>query len=213
MLELQSNVHYFTLPMKQFRLPIFSSQIKIYSLHIVPIEPVYAEVVNIKKQFEDEFGKQPLSRSKPHVAVAGFQMNSKYQEALMAAFDQLKPIEKFKLRLEGYMADATNSNALSLKVADSENLDRLQNRVREICNEQLQGKIKAMIVSKNPQLVISKTSGQKMLQKSLAHFQKVGYEQDFEVGELLLVARSKYRAWDWHHQIKLSKSKQLRAQF
>lgn len=190
--------------MKQLRLPIFTSKIKIYNLRIVPLSSVFSDVVNFKRQFESEFGKQPLSRSKPHITIATFRMNSKYQELLIEVFEQLSHIKKFKMDIEGFGVFENNSNALYLNTPKTEDIECLHKEVQALLDDHLGGKLKSFTISHVPHITISKTNGKKMLYKSLAHFQKIGYSKKIEVGHLTLVSRSKYKTWDWEHLIKLS---------
>lgn len=51
---------------------------KIYNLRIVPPQPIYDEVLNFKKKFIEKFGEHPLSKSKPHITLAYFYMDTQY---------------------------------------------------------------------------------------------------------------------------------------
>ncbi len=189
--------------MKQLRLPIFTSKIKIYNLRIVPACPVYDDSIDFKKQFETVYGKQPLSRSKPHITIATFKMNSKYFDFLIQAFSQLSSTKKFKLDIGGF-GIIENSNELYLKVTKTEELEGVHKNVQTFYDDNLVGKLKSLKISDSPHITISKTTGNKMLYKSLAHFQKTAYSKQIEVDCLTIVSRSKYKTWDWDHQIKLS---------
>lgn len=189
--------------MKQIRLPLFTSKIKIYNLRIVPTSPVFEDVVNIKKQFENLFGKQPLSRSKPHITIATFRMNSKYQDDLLEAFSKLSRSKKFKLNIESYNV-IESSKTLYLEVRKTENIERVHQNVRILHDNYFKGKLESFFISDNPHITISKATGKKMLYESLAYFQKTAYSKEIQVGHLTLVSRSKYKIWDWEHQIKLS---------
>lgn len=190
--------------MKQLRLPIFTSKIKMYNLRIVPTSPVFEDVVDFKKKFENLFGKQPLSGSKPHITLASFKMNSKHQDSLIKVFGQLTRIEKLKLNIEGFDIFENKSNTLHLKVTKTENIERIHKEIQVLCEDNLGRKLKSLLISGVPHITISKTSTKKMLYKSLEHFQKNGYSKEIKVGHLTLVSRSKYKTWDWEHQIKLS---------
>lgn len=189
--------------MKQLRLPIFTSQIKFYNLRIVPPEPVFDGVMEIKKQFQDSYGKQPLSKAKPHITIANFKMNAKYQDMLIRIFEGLSNMEKFELAIEGF-GEFNNSNTLYLKVAEKEAMSELHKAVEDLRNEYLKRKLKLFLISDNPHMTISITTGKTMLYDSLHHFRENDYFGQFEVGHLTLVSRSKYKSWDWQHQIMLS---------
>ncbi len=190
--------------MKQLRLPIFTSKIKVYNLRIVPPSPVFDDVLNFKKQFENEFGKQPLSRSKPHITLAAFRMNSKYQNKLITVFEQLSHGKKFTLDIGGFAAFEKNSNTLHLKVSKTDTIEALHANVQTLFDDHLRRKLKAFAIVPVPHITISKTTGKKMLYKSLAHFQNAGYAKKINVDHLTLVSRSKYKTWDWEHVIGLS---------
>lgn len=189
--------------MKQLRLPIFTSKIKIYNLRIVLTRPVFEDVLNFKKQFENLFGKQPLSGSKPHITIATFRMNSKYQDNLIEAFNKLSLNKKFKLAIESFSA-VESSRTLYLKVPKTEDIEIVHRNVQILHDNEFKGKLESFFISDNPHITISKTTGKKMLYESLAYFQKTAYSKQIEVDHLTLVSRSKYKTWDWEHQIKLS---------
>jgi len=190
--------------MKQLRLPIFTSKIKIYHLRIVPPEPVFDEIVHLKNQFETAFGKQLLSKSKPHITIATFKMNSKYQDTLITAFDQLSRFENFNLTIDGFDVFDKNSNTLYLKITKTKSIEPIHKAVKILCSDNLGSRLKSLTIHKVPHITISKTKGSTTLYKSLAHFQKIGYFKQIVVDHFTLVSRFKHKTWDWAHQIKLS---------
>ncbi len=189
--------------MKQLRLPIFTSKIKYYNLRIVPPDPVLENVTGLKKQFEFTYGKQPLSRSKPHITLASFKMNSKYQDLLIQVFDQLSQREAFKVYIDGFGV-FEGSRTLYLKVFKNDAIAAIHANVQSLYDKHLKGKLKSFAISDNPHMTISKTTGKKMLYESLQHFQKRGYSRQIEVDSLTLVSRSKYKTWEEQHDIKFS---------
>jgi len=189
--------------MKQLRLPLFTSKIKIYNLRIVPTSPVFEDIENFKKQFENLFGKQPLSGSKPHITITTFRMNSKYQDDLIEAFGKLSHNKKFKLDI-GSFSVVENSNTLYLKVHRMQDIELIQRNVQNLHDNNFKGKLESFFISDNPYITVSKATGKKMLYESLAYFQKTAYSKEIQVGHLTLVSRSKYKTWDWEYQIKLS---------
>ena len=189
--------------MKQLRLPIFTSKIKYYNLRIVPPEPVFNDVVELKEQFESLFGKQPLSKSKPHITIASFRMNSKHQEFLINVLNQLSQREVFRLQVDGFSI-FEGSRTLYMNVSRSKAIETIHDQVKSIFVNHIRGKVKQFIVSDNPHITLSKTASKKMLYESLKHFQQEGYSKQMEISHLTLVSRTKYRTWDWGHEIGLS---------
>lgn len=189
--------------MKQLRLPIFTSKIKYYNLRIVPPELVFENVTALKKQFESTFGKQPLSRSKPHITLASFKMNSKYQDLLIQVFDQLSQRETFKLHIDGFDV-FEGSKTLYLKVPKSDTLATLHGDLQFLYGKHLKGRVRSFTISENPHMTISKTKGKKMLYESLQYFQNSAYSKQINVDHLTLVSRSKYRAWEEQHKIRFT---------
>ncbi len=189
--------------MKQLRLPIFNSKIKVYNLRVVPPEPVFDAIMELKKHFESKYGKQPLSKSKPHISIASFKMNSKYQDLLIEVLGQLSQRQPFKLNISGFGV-FEGSRTLYLEVSKIDAIKSIHEEVRQLHSARLRGKLKAFTVSNDPHITISKTKGKKMLYESLQHFQKEGYSKQIEVDHLTLVSRTKYRPWDWEHNIELS---------
>lgn len=189
--------------MKQLRLPIFNSKIKIYNLRIIPPDQIINKVTELKKQFEFLYGKQPLSRSKPHITIATFKMNSKHQDFLIEVFNQLRLRGGFKLKIDGFDV-FEGSKTLYLNIRKSETLEAIYRDIQFLHDEHLKRRLKSFYISDNPHMTISRTTGKKMLYESLQHFQKNDYSKQIEVGHLTLVSRSKYKTWDWEHHIKLS---------
>ncbi|RKN81180.1 2'-5' RNA ligase family protein [Ulvibacterium marinum] len=192
--------------MKQLRLPLFTSKIKYYNLRIVPPDLVFENVTALKKQFEFTFGKQPLSRSKPHITIASFKMNSKYQDLLIQVFDQLSQRETFKLHIDGFDV-FESSKTLYLKVPKKDALTTLHGDLQVLYDKHLKGRVRSFAISENPHMTISKTRGKKMLYQSLHHFQNRGYSRQIDVDHLTLVSRSKYRTWEEQHEIRFDSSK------
>lgn len=188
--------------MKQLRLPIFTSKIKYYNLRIVPPDRVVEHVTEFKKEFERVYGKQPLSRSKPHIAIASFKMNSKYQDLLMQVLDQLSKSTTFKLSIDGFDV-FEDSRTLYLKVSRNEAITAIHKNIQTLYDHYLKGKLRSFAILDYPHMTISKATGKKMLYESLIHFQKTGYSEQIDVARLTLVSRSKYKAWDWQHEIEL----------
>ncbi len=190
--------------MKQLRLPIFTSKIKYYNLRIVPPALVYDQVMELKKEFESLYGKQPLSGSKPHITLAAFKMNSKHQDLLIQGLGQLGQKEPFTLDIDQFDV-FEGSRTLFLNVSKNQAIEGIHRDVQMLRDDHLKRKLKAFFISDSPHMTLSKTTGKKMLYESLQHFQKSGYSEQIEVNQLTLVSRSKYRTWDWEHHIGLSK--------
>lgn len=189
--------------MKQLRLPIFTSKIKYYNLRIVPSDLVFENVTELKKEFELAYGKQPLSRSKPHITIASFKMNSKYQDLLIEVFGQLSQKEAFRLYIDGFEVFEA-SNTLYLKVFKNDAIAAIHTNVLSLHNQHLNGKLKSFNISENPHMTISKTRGKKMLYESHQYFQNRGYSRHINVDHLTLVSRAKYKTWEKLHEIRFT---------
>lgn len=189
--------------MKQLRLPIFTSKIKYYNLRIVPPDLVFDQVTELKKEFESLYGKQPLSGSKPHITLAAFKMNSKHQDLLIKVFGQLGQKETFTLDIDQFDV-FEGSRTLFLNISKSEAIEGIHKDIQMLRDDHLKRKLKAFFIAENPHMTISKTTGKKMLYESLQHFQKNAYSEQIQVNQLTLVSRSKYKTWDWAHEIKLA---------
>lgn len=189
--------------MKQLRLPIFNSNIKYYNLRIVPPENTFEKVTEFKKLFEFAYGRQPLSGSKPHITLASFKMNSKYQEGLIQAFEELSKRNRFKLNIDGFKA-FKSSRTLYLNVIKNEAIAHLHEDIRSLQSNGLKRRLKSFMISETPHITIAKTNGMRMLNDSLQYFQSNQYVDEIEIDHLYLVSRLKYRSWDWEHEIPLS---------
>ena len=156
-----------------------------------------------KGKFQDFFGKQPLSKSKPHITLGAFIMDTKHQDFLIDVLNRLSDIEKFKLVIRGFDI-FDNANVLFLKISKSKEIELLHERVKSLYSKNLVGKIESFNVSTTPHITISKTDGKKMLRESLEFFNKNDYHRQIEVTHLTLVSRSNFKTWDWEHHIELS---------
>ncbi len=184
------------------------SEIKIYNLRIVPPDTVFNEIMGFKKQFEAVFGKQTLSKSKPHLTLATFAMSSQHQGILLKAFDQLSSIEKFKLDIQGFGIFERYSYVLHLNVPKTEEIEQIHALIKILWVRDLHRKPGSLKVSDTPHITISKTDGKKMLYESLTFFQETGYSKRIAVNQLTLVSRYEGKTWDYEHQIELSSKAQ-----
>lgn len=175
---------------------------KIYNLRIVPPEPMFQEIVQIKKQFESIVGRQPLSRSKPHITLAEFEMYPEDEEILLKYFGQLSEFKKFKLDIQGFDI-FENANTLYIKVLNTEEIKKIQTHLKIIWIRDLHKGLRSINISSTPHITISKTDGNKMLRESLDYFQEKEYVRQFEVSRLTLVSMYEHKTWDWEYQIEL----------
>lgn len=189
--------------MKQLRLPIFNSNIKYYNLRIVPPEDAFNRVMEFKKLFEFAYGKQPLSGSKPHITLASFKMNSKYQDELIEMLERLSKRNRFELTINGFDVFEA-SKTLYLKVHQTHAIEDLHRDILSIYSNGPKKLLKSFMISETPYITIAKANGKRMLNDSLKYFQENPYYNQIEVDHLTLVSRLKYRTWDWEHQIPLS---------
>ncbi|MFH4965404.1 2'-5' RNA ligase family protein [Gaetbulibacter sp. M235] len=181
------------------------SEIKIYNLRIVPSPPVLDDVENFKSSFIETFGKQPLSKSKPHITLAVFEMDSKYQDILVNVFNQLSSIKKFQLETKGFDIFENNANVLFIKIPLTEDIKLIHKNIKILWIRDLHRKERTIIIPDVPHMTISKTYNNKTLHESLDFFQKMNYpNKHFEIDHLTLISRPHGKTWDWEHQIKLS---------
>lgn len=181
-----------------------NSKIKIYNLRIVPPLLIYKEVMEFKKQFIRVFGKQPLSKSKPHITIAEFQMDIQYQEILLTEFSQLSSIKKINLGINGFGVFENHSHVLHLKVSKSEEIEAIHKQLKILWIREMRRKLTSLNLPHTPHITISKTDGKQMLYKSFELFHKTDYKKNLEVNQLTLVSRYGGTTWNWEHQFKLS---------
>ena len=177
--------------------------IKIYNLRIVPTDLIFEEIVLFKQQFETLFGKQPLVRSKPHITLAAFEMDTQQENTMLKAFNELSSIEKFKLEIEGFDIFENNANVLLLKVATNKEVKHIHTLIKILWIRDLHRKLTSIKIPATPHITISKTSGTKMLHDSLSYFSKIEYIRQLAVNKLTLVSRCQHETWDWEYHIPL----------
>lgn len=181
-----------------------NKKIKEYNLRIVPPSPVLEEVTNFKKQFRAVFGEQLFSKSKPHITVGSFLMNSDYEDTLIRILNQLSGLSKFELDIGGFDIFEKGSNTLHLKVTNPKDLKNVHRDFNILWIRDLHRKRTSLKESNTPHMTISKTTGKNMLYESLAYFQKTGYSRRIAVNQLTLVSRHEHKTWGKEHQIELS---------
>jgi len=181
--------------------------VKIYNLRIVPPEPIFSEVVSFKKQFISTFGKQPLSKSKPHITLAIFEMDPREEEHIINVFSPLGKQDSFMLDVDGFGTfDGKNANVLLLKIPMTKALEQIYDQLKMIKKSNYFVKQIGMIIPGTPHMTISKTVDKATLQASLDMFHKTPYSRSFLVDRLVLTSRPYGKTWDWSHDIMLNKS-------
>jgi 2'-5' RNA ligase len=175
--------------------------IKIYNLRIVPPQPVYDDVQNFKNQFIEKFGKHPLSKSKPHVTLAYFYMDTQYEDVLVKAFDQLATIRKFHLSVGDFAFFPT---VLILEISKAEEINTIHAQTKKIWQLDLHFGKSALGISNPPHMTISRTKDKATLEASFGFFSKMGYQNEFEVDHLILTSRMPGKTWEWDHKIVLA---------
>jgi 2'-5' RNA ligase len=172
--------------------------LKIYNLRIVPPQPIYDEVLNFKNKFIEKFGKHPLSKSKPHVTLAYFYMDTQYEDKLIKAFDQLASIKRFHLGVGDFAFFPT---VLILEISKTEEIDSIHAQTKRIWQQDLHFEKSALGISKPPHMTISRTKDKATLETSFSFFGKIGYKNEFEVDHLILTSRMPGKTWEWDHKI------------
>ena len=180
------------------------AKIKIYNLRIVPQEPIYSEVWEFKKEFRERFGDQPLSKSKPHITIAVFEMDTQFESQLIQTFDQLSSQLKFTLQITGFGIFNKYASVLLLKIAPSEAIINIHTAIKLLWQYDLRRKISTLKLSEPPHITISKTKGQGQLDTSFAYFkERYSYKKLLAVNQLTWVSRPYGKTWDWQHTIPL----------
>lgn len=183
-----------------------TSKKRIYNLRIVPPNPIYEEVTSFKKTFIEAFGKQPLSKSKPHVTLAIFEMKPQFDGDLVKAFDQLSEISQFQLNITGFgNFQGKHPNVLFLEIPMIKEIKLIWNKTKDLWTNGLKNDIKELTIPTIPHMTISRTRTEEMLEKGLELFRNIDYtKKSFKVENLLLISRIPGNTWDWEHKIQLS---------
>ena len=180
------------------------SEFRIYHLRIVPPEPVYSDIINFKQQFRETYGNLKYSKSKPHITLAFFGMDTNYENEMIECFAQLSTIKGFHLQIPGFGTFDRGSNVLFLDVANSPSIIQIQTKARELWLGKLKEKTSELTISKNPHMTISTTNDKDTLLDSFNKFNAIGYENSFEVDHLVLTSRLMGKTWDREYNISLS---------
>jgi len=179
------------------------SSVRIYHLRIVPPEPVYSAIVNFKQQFIDRYGKQKYSKSKPHITLALFKMDTEFEPEMVACFEQLSSIKSFSLQITGFKTFEDDALVLFLDIAHSSALEFIYTQVYDLWQKNLQESISKLTISKTPHITISNVNDKKTLDECFNTFKGIDYRTRFEVDHLVLTSRVNGKTWDWEHHINL----------
>ncbi|MFP2994756.1 2'-5' RNA ligase family protein [Spongiivirga sp. MCCC 1A20706] len=179
-----------------------NDEIKIYNLRIVPDEPVFSEIEGFKRKFENNFGKQPLSRSKPHITLAQFLMDKSYENELIQILNQLSSFPQCMIEIVGFKTFET-SKTLYLDVVKSEELAALHKQLQIIFMRDLHRR-KHFRITNKPHITISKTLNKEMLYDCKSHYDRLTYKRQFVVKEISLVSRFQHKTWNIIHKIPLT---------
>ncbi|MEL0457373.1 2'-5' RNA ligase family protein [Flavobacteriaceae bacterium SZ-1-7] len=177
--------------------------IREYTLRIVPPNPIYEHVLGLKGKFRDIFGKYQYSSSKPHVTMALFRMETKYEERLVNIVTKLSKEKYFTVDILGINA-FYNAHVLLLEIDNSKDISEFFHKTSALFNEELNDVVPKIFISKSPHMTISKVKNKAMLDDCLELFKKQPYSNSFIVKELILTSRRLNQTWDWELSIPLS---------
>ena len=186
-------------------LPGFSHilpETRIYHLRIVPPEPIYSEIVGLKKRFITEFGKHKFSTSKPHITLAEFQMSSEYIQPILNCFYNLERGQQLHVKLDGFDC-FRNPNILFINVEMNDQLKILKSEIQKLWQYNLFLKRSSINVVGQLHMTISSLESWNILQRSLDLFNYKNYAREFSTNKILLVSKLPKGPWDEHYEINL----------
>jgi len=70
---------------------LFETEIREYSIRLVPKEQIYTDVIAFKAKNKHNFGTGVYLNSKPHVTIAGFLLDTQYEENVLLLFKRTLP--------------------------------------------------------------------------------------------------------------------------
>lgn len=173
--------------------------IREYNFRIVPEEPIYSNVVGFKEEFLNKFGEATYLKSKPHITVLNFFMDSSYEErmltALKIATQNSKSFTIETLNFEGFQ----HSRALTIKLKVEKVLFSFQKEIKGFWVKHLGFKSKNLQVVTTPHITLAKVDTDDLLKESLVHFTQNKYAKTFTVNGFTLLSRPAYKnvTWDW----------------
>lgn len=176
---------------------------KEYTLRLVPPSPIYEDVLWFKEKFKNNFGKHIYANSKPHITLAVFRMETKFEEGLVNVLGKLSNEKCFSVEILG-MGAFYNARVLLLEIGKSSDLTGLIDKIGILFNEELCDVVTKVFISKTPHMTISKVKDAKMLDESLELFRPNAYQNRFTVWKLVLTSRLLNQTWDWEVSIPLS---------
>ena len=180
------------------------STIREYHLRIVPPEPIYSDVVNFKNQFMEIFGKHKYSKAKPHITLALFKMDTRYEDLIVKCFQQLTNIKRFQMQINGFNIFDTRTYVLFLDIKSADSFYKIQKQIEDIWTKHFQEIPAKLITSSNPHMTISAMKEKETLLESFDVFKKHKYFKSFEVDQIILTSRPLSQTWDWEYQIPLT---------
>jgi 2'-5' RNA ligase len=135
-----------------------NSVIKEYSLRIVPEQPLYDDVLALKKEFRENFGKATYLNSLPHISIANFMFDSSSEAQLIKAIEKVLAYYKtFRIDVNGFVS-FQGSNALVMSVYANDVLTQIQNAIKHFLKDELKLKAKNREVYTVPHITIAKAT-------------------------------------------------------
>lgn len=176
--------------------------IKEYSLRIVPEQPLYDDVLALKKEFREKFGKATYLNSLPHISIANFMFDCSSEAQLTKRIEKvLEGYKTFRIVVDGFVS-FQGSNALVMSVYTDEVLTQIQNTIKHFLKDELKLKAKNREIYSVPHITIAKATNFESCLLWFKHFNQKEYRQNVSVGMITLVTReySKYKTNPWEEK-------------
>ena len=104
-------------------------QLELYFIALIPAEPIYSDVIRLKKVFGDEYNSSAALRSPPHITLhMPFKWKEEKEDLLYASLSTVaKNHSPIELSLENF--GAFEPRVIYINVGESENLSLIQKDV------------------------------------------------------------------------------------
>lgn len=166
------------------------SVVKEYLLVANPVEEVWQQVMNEKKNFSDKYGRRNGIASKPHITVANFLAKEELEETLLRwMYKVISAHKSFKVALNNY-SGFPNAHTIYLRVQDHLPFKQLAKDLKVVDElVRANGLPKAHLIT-NPHLTLARRIDMSVYEKAMMDYAQKEFHAEFEVKELVLLKRT-----------------------
>jgi 2'-5' RNA ligase len=159
-----------------------------YNLRLVPTNPLYSQIVNLKSEFIRYFGAGLYSRSSPHITIASFCMNTQNEMKLLRGLEDSLTDQNFPVRLH-QVSGFDNIGMVVIDVAKNQVLMNQISLLQKVLKFDLKLTSKNFSVIDRFHITIGRASNSLDYRKAILLLNTLEYDREFTATEFVLAKR------------------------